>query len=159
MAGQLLPDLAAAYAGPRVFVERLADTLRRLGERHVADRDAPFDVQLTHQAYIDIDNILQELLRERQQYPLAFDEAFAGVDRDVDGPEDVTVRSWAGGWSRGGHAGRASRARTCERLVADAGVAKLADARDLKSRAPEGACGFDPHPRQSLRGQWVHTGP
>jgi hypothetical protein len=26
-------------------------------------------------------------------------------------------------------------------------VAKLADAQDLKSWAPQGACGFDPHPR------------
>ena len=30
-----------------------------------------------------------------------------------------------------------------------AGVAKLADARDLKSRDPQGSCGFDPHPRHS----------
>jgi hypothetical protein len=26
-------------------------------------------------------------------------------------------------------------------------VAKLADARDLKSRDPQGSCGFDSHPR------------
>ena len=30
-----------------------------------------------------------------------------------------------------------------------AGVAELADARDLKSRAPKGACGFDSRPRHS----------
>ena len=28
-----------------------------------------------------------------------------------------------------------------------AGVAELVDARDLKSRVPKGACGFDPRPR------------
>jgi hypothetical protein len=37
--------------------------------------------------------------------------------------------------------------RTRVRYCRHAGVAKLADARDLKSRAPQGACGFDSHPR------------
>ena len=91
MVGELLPSLNAAYRGPRVFVDRLADTLRQLGERHVAARQAPFDVHVTQQAYVDVDNILQDLLREREQYPLAFDEAFAvtepegveGLTRDV----------------------------------------------------------------------------
>src|SRR2546428_11988558 len=32
-----------------------------------------------------------------------------------------------------------------------AGVAELADARDLKSRVPKGACGFDPRPRHQTR--------
>jgi hypothetical protein len=32
----------------------------------------------------------------------------------------------------------------------DAGVAKLADARDLKSRVPKGTCGFDPRPRHQF---------
>jgi hypothetical protein len=32
-------------------------------------------------------------------------------------------------------------------MAAAAGVAKLADARDLKSRDPQGSCGFDSHPR------------
>ena len=32
-------------------------------------------------------------------------------------------------------------------LTGRAGVAELADARDLKSRVPKGACGFDPRPR------------
>jgi hypothetical protein len=31
-----------------------------------------------------------------------------------------------------------------------AGVAELADAQDLKSWAPQGACGFDSHPRHSF---------
>src|SRR2546426_826439 len=31
-----------------------------------------------------------------------------------------------------------------------AGVAELEDARDLKSRAPKGACGFDPRPRHHI---------
>lgn len=36
------------------------------------------------------------------------------------------------------------------RVAVRAGVAKLADARDLKSRDPEGSCGFDPHPRHQI---------
>ena len=32
-----------------------------------------------------------------------------------------------------------------------AGVAELADAQDLKSWVPRGACGFDPRPRHDLR--------
>ena len=37
-----------------------------------------------------------------------------------------------------------------ERLPTDAGVAKLADAQDLKSWVPQGACGFDSRPRHSI---------
>jgi hypothetical protein len=33
---------------------------------------------------------------------------------------------------------------------ADAGVAELADAQDLKSWVPKGACGFDTRPRHCL---------
>ena len=36
-------------------------------------------------------------------------------------------------------------------LTGRAGVAELADALDLKSRVPKGACGFDPRPRHQKR--------
>jgi hypothetical protein len=35
-------------------------------------------------------------------------------------------------------------------LRKDAGVAELADAQDLKSWVPQGACGFDSRPRHSF---------
>ena len=40
----------------------------------------------------------------------------------------------------------------------DAGVAKLADAQDLKSWDPEGSCGFDSRPRHSRSFVRVHAG-
>ena len=78
MVGELLPALARSYAGPRQYLDRLAETLGELGVKHAASRKAPFDALLTHQAYVDVDNILQDLLRERERYPGVFDEAFAG---------------------------------------------------------------------------------
>jgi hypothetical protein len=80
MVGELLPALARSYAGPRQYLDRLADTLGELGVKHAASRKTPFDALLTHQAYVDVDNILQDLLRDREQYPSAFDETFAGDD-------------------------------------------------------------------------------
>jgi hypothetical protein len=74
----LVPALARAYAGPPIFVERLADTMRLLGERH----QNGFDVHLVQQAYVDVDNVLQDLLRERQHYPQAFDDAFSGLRKN-----------------------------------------------------------------------------
>lgn len=86
MVGELLPPLAQAYAGPPEYLDRLAETLQRLGVKHAGASEQPFDAGLTHQAYIDIDNILKDLLREREQYPGAFDEAFGGPDaRDGEG--------------------------------------------------------------------------
>ena len=82
MVGEILPELAQAYAGPREFVERLADTLRRLGEAHAASPKTPFDVRMTHQAYVDVDNIFQDLLGEREQHAKAFDEAFSGAEAE-----------------------------------------------------------------------------
>ena len=77
MVGDLLPALERSYLGPRQYIDRLTDTLRELGVKHAAASAEPFDRVLTHQAYIDIDNILQDLLRERAQYPSVFDESFA----------------------------------------------------------------------------------
>jgi hypothetical protein len=82
---ELLPALAAVYAGPRQFVDRLAETLLELGARHAASRRAPFDSRVTHQAYVDVDNILQDLLRERERYPQAFDDVFSGSDPTAPG--------------------------------------------------------------------------
>jgi hypothetical protein len=90
MVGELLPALARSYAGPRQYLDRLAETLRELGVKHAASRKAPFDALLTHQAYVDVDNILQDLLRERERYPGVFDEAFAG---DRPHPADQARRS------------------------------------------------------------------
>src|SRR5438552_1435662 len=39
-------------------------------------------------------------------------------------------------------------------IIPLAGVAELADAQDLKSWVPQGACGFDSRPRQSLTTIW-----
>src|SRR5262245_5859270 len=53
-----------------------------------------------------------------------------------------------------------STARTCLKplvrraVLPHAGVAELADARDLQSWVPQGACGFDSHPRQSVTTIW-----
>jgi hypothetical protein len=78
MVAELLPALARSYAGPREYMDRLTETLRELGVKHAASPEAPFDPVLTHQAYIDVDNILKDLLRERERYPGVFDEAFDG---------------------------------------------------------------------------------
>ena len=75
-----MPSSWQSYAGPPQYLDRLAETLRQLGVKHAAASEQPFDVALTHQAYIDIDNILTDLLRERERYPSAFDEAFGGTD-------------------------------------------------------------------------------
>jgi hypothetical protein len=82
MVGELLPALARTYGGPRHYVERLGDTLQTLGAQHVSSPQAPFDADLAHQAYIDVDNILESLLSERESYPAAFDAAF--VDNGTD---------------------------------------------------------------------------
>jgi hypothetical protein len=81
MVGELLPALARAYAGPQQYLDRLAETLGELGAKHATSRKMPFDALLTHQAYVDVDNILQDLLRERERFPSVFDETFA-VDDD-----------------------------------------------------------------------------
>jgi len=80
MVNELLPALARSYAGPRQFVERLADTLRELGVKHAASRQIAFDAVAVHQAYIDIDNVFLDLLREREHYPSAFDAVWSGGD-------------------------------------------------------------------------------
>jgi hypothetical protein len=77
MVGHLLPALDKSYLGPRQYIDRLTATLQELGMKHAAASAEPFDPVLTHQAYIDIDNILQDLLRQREQYPSVFDEGFA----------------------------------------------------------------------------------
>ena len=80
MVGELLPALAQSYAGPPQYLDRLVETFRQLGVKHAAASDQPFDAVLTHQAYVDVDNILEQLLIERERYPSAFDEAFGGTD-------------------------------------------------------------------------------
>jgi hypothetical protein len=80
MVDELLPALERSYDGPRQYIDRLSETLRELGVKHAAASQEPFDPLLTHQAYIDVDNILEHLLMERERYPGAFDEAFAGRD-------------------------------------------------------------------------------
>jgi len=80
MVSELLPPLANSYAGPPEYLDRLSETLRQLGVKHAAASEQAFDAVLTHQAYIDIDNVLKDLLRERERYPSTFDEAFAGTD-------------------------------------------------------------------------------
>src|SRR5262245_47883537 len=72
MVGHLLPALDKSYLGPRQYIDRLTATLQELGMKHAAASAEPFDPVLTHQAYIDIDNILQDLLRERERYPSIF---------------------------------------------------------------------------------------
>ena len=80
MVRQLVPAVARSYAGPRQYVERLADTLHELGVKHAASPNTAFDAVVVHQAYIDIDNIFQDLLREREHYPSVFDDAWSGGD-------------------------------------------------------------------------------
>ena len=79
MVRDLLPALARSYAGPSQYLDRLVETFDELGAMHAASRKTPFDPHVTHQAYIDVDNILQDLLREREHYPSVFDDAFAGA--------------------------------------------------------------------------------
>ena len=69
MVGHLLPALDQSYLGPRQYHRPAHGDAPRA--RHEARRlvREPFDPVLTHQAYIDMDNILQDLLREREQYP------------------------------------------------------------------------------------------
>src|SRR5262245_8108589 len=80
MVDTLLPALEHSYAGPRQYIDRLMGSLRELGVKHAAASQEPFDPLLTHQAYIDVDNILEDLLKERERYPHVFDETFAGGD-------------------------------------------------------------------------------
>src|SRR5262245_38554440 len=75
---ELLPALARTYGGPRCYVERLDETLMQLGVQHASTPQFPFDRELTNQAYVDVDNILESLLCERANFPAAFDEAFSG---------------------------------------------------------------------------------
>ena len=77
MVRDLVPALVRTHAGPSQYVERLAETLRDLGVIHAASPQTAFDAVVVHQAYIDIDNILQDLLREREHYPDVFDDAFS----------------------------------------------------------------------------------
>ena len=58
-------------------------------------------------------------------------------------------------WTKRGKQATRPRHLLCNSLIRldhspHAGVAELADARDLKSRVPQGACGFDPRPRHQL---------
>jgi hypothetical protein len=78
MVRELVPAVARSYGGPRQHVERLADTLRELAVKHAASPQTAFDAVLVHQAYIDIDNIFEDLLREREHYPSVFDDAWSG---------------------------------------------------------------------------------
>jgi hypothetical protein len=80
MVVELLPALARTYGGPRHYVERLGETLLKLGTEHASSPWALFDAELTHQAYIDVDNILESLLSEREKHPTAFDDVFADND-------------------------------------------------------------------------------
>jgi hypothetical protein len=74
---ELVPSVARLYAGPRQYVDRLTDTLRELGAKHAASPQTAFDALEVHHAYIDVDNIFQDLLREREHYPDVFDAAFS----------------------------------------------------------------------------------
>jgi len=78
MVRELVPAVARSYGGPRQHVERLADTLRELGVKHAASPQTAFDAVVLHQAYIDIDNIFEDLLREREHYPSVFDDVWTG---------------------------------------------------------------------------------
>ena len=49
-----------------------------------------------------------------------------------------------------GNSGRSPKRYEYNRLSIYAGVAELADAQDLKSWVPQGACGFDSHPRHHI---------
>ena len=72
-----VPSIARSYAGPSQYVERLSATLRELGAKHAASPQTAFDALVVHQAYIDVDNIFQDLLRERAHYPGVFDDALS----------------------------------------------------------------------------------
>jgi hypothetical protein len=87
MAADLVPALARVYADTSPYVERLAKTLEELGAQHGGLRTRPFDARLTHQAYVDIDNVLEDLLCHREMYPHAFDEVYSGS-----APEALTRR-------------------------------------------------------------------
>ena len=78
---ELVPSVARSYAGPRQHVERLTDTLRELGAKHAASPQTAFDVLELHHAYIDVDKIFEDLLREREHYPSVFDDAFSEGER------------------------------------------------------------------------------
>ena len=58
-------------------MDRLTDTLRELGAKHAASPQTAFDALEYTDAYIDVDNIFQDLLREREHYPDVFDAAFS----------------------------------------------------------------------------------
>ena len=77
MIGTLMPNVAESYQGPRMHVERLAETLQELSAAHASTRNTSFDDRLAYQAYVDIDNMLRELLRNRQHYPATFDDVMA----------------------------------------------------------------------------------
>ena len=78
---ELVPSVARSYAGPRQYVDRLTDTLRELGAKHATSPQNAFDALEVQQAYIDVDNIFQDLLREREHYPDVFDAAFSEGER------------------------------------------------------------------------------
>ena len=87
MTADLVPALARVYAQTSRYVERLAKTLDELGTHHAALQTARYDARLTNQAYVDVDNILQDLLCHRELYPRAFDEVYSGAT-----PEALTRR-------------------------------------------------------------------
>jgi hypothetical protein len=77
MIGTLMPPLSESYLGPPMHVERLAETLQELSAAHAMSKNTTFDDRLAYQAYVDVDNILRELLRHRQQFPATFDDVMA----------------------------------------------------------------------------------
>ena len=79
MSDTLVPALAARYGGPAIHVARLAETLEALSRSHASSPGAPFDARLAYQAYVDVDNILLDLLRSRAEYTSAFDEETVGI--------------------------------------------------------------------------------
>jgi len=88
MAADLVPALARACGDTGRYVQRLARTLEEIGAAHAALALGTFDGRLTDQAYVDVDNVLHDLLRHREMYPRAFDEVYAGAP-----PEALTRRS------------------------------------------------------------------
>jgi hypothetical protein len=79
MSADLVPALARACGNMDSYVERLARTLDEIGATHAAFPLRPFDARLADQAYVDIDNVLHDLLRHREIYPRAFDEVYSGA--------------------------------------------------------------------------------
>ena len=77
MIGTLMPPLSESYQGPPMHVARLAETLQELSAAHAASKNTTFDDRLAYQAYVDVDNILRELLRHRHQFPATFDDVMA----------------------------------------------------------------------------------